>query len=647
MPKKYNYAGSKAGKPKPAGTKPKWAEAKMGGPAAAAPSPKQGEGRSGIPAPEKTAKPAKRPAQVNAAAAPKNAERPAKHAEKPPKHASKPAAPEVEADEEESTASTLTFADLALSEPIAKAVSALGFEAPTPIQARAIPVLLAGRDIIGQAQTGTGKTAAFALPLLQRCDPSIEGVQALVLEPTRELATQVGGGIFDYGRYTGLRVASIFGGQPFDRQIRALQAGAQVVVGTPGRILDHLRRGTLDLSKVRYCVLDEADEMLALGFIEDIETILGELPEGRQTAFFSATMPPRIAGLTDRFLQNPMRIAIESKHRTVDTIEQTFYDVRPGRKLEALARVLDMETPGSTIVFCRTRQETNDLADALRLRGYAAEALNGEMAQSERDRVMRRFREGHSDLLIATDVAARGLDIETVTHVVNYDIPWDVEQYIHRIGRTGRAGRAGDAITLVEGRERRQLEFIERAIGAKIKPARVPTAADIVARRREVLADSLRETLEAGAYDGYLATVEQLSDDYDPSEIAAAAIQMLWKDRHPSEADTAEELAADAEQPEQGMTRLFIGMGRQDGLRPGDLVGAISNEAGVSGKTIGAIDILDRTAFVEVPKSQAPRIIDALRQTKIRGQKVKVEVVRVDKGSDVKKPAASGRRPGR
>lgn len=543
--------------------------------------------------------------------------------------------PEVE---EESV--PITFADLNLAEPIARAISALGFEAPTPIQARAIPLLIEGRDMIGQAQTGTGKTAAFALPLLQRCDPETAGVQALVLEPTRELAVQVGGGIFDLGRFTGLRVATVFGGQPFDRQIRMLQGGAQIVVGTPGRMLDHIRRGTLDLSKVRYCVLDEADEMLALGFIEDVETILAELPETRQTAFFSATMPPRVAGLTQRFLNNPARVNIESKRRTVDTIQQTYYDVRPGRKLDALARVLDMETPGSTIVFCRTRQETTDLADALRVRGYAAEALNGEMAQSERDRVMRRFRDGQSDLLIATDVAARGLDIESVTHVVNYDIPWDVEQYIHRIGRTGRAGRAGDAITLIEGRERRQLEALERMIGSKIKPARVPTVSDIVARRREMLTESLRETIEARAFDGFLNTVEELCDEFDPAEIAAAAIQMLWQDRHPTEAGTAEELAADVEQPEQGMVRLFIGMGRQDGLRPGDLVGAISNEAGISGKTIGAIDVLDRTAFVEVPRPDLQRIVDALRNTKIRGQKFKVDVVAGEK-RPAGKPAQS------
>ncbi len=537
--------------------------------------------------------------------------KPVKAAPKPPE-----AVPELE-----EAAELPAFSDLELFEPLARAVADLGFEAPTPIQARAIPLLLAGRDLIGQAQTGTGKTAAFALPLIQGCDLSSTQTQALVLEPTRELAVQVAGGILALAKHMGLRVV-----QPLDRQFRALREGAQIVVGTPGRIMDHLRRGTLSVENVKLCVLDEADEMLALGFLEDMETILAELPTPRQLAFFSATMPPRIAALAQRFLNNPAHVSIDAKRRTVETTNQTYYEVAPGRKLEALARVLDMETPGPTIVFCRTRQETNDLADALRLRGYSAEPLHGDLGQADRDRVMRRFREGLADLLIATDVAARGLDIETVTHVINYDIPWDVEQYIHRIGRTGRAGRAGDAITLVEGRERRQLRAIEQMIGTPIKPARIPTAADIAARRRDLFGESLRETLQARAFDGHLATVEALSEEYDTSEIAAAALQMLWQSQHSGPAEAAEELNADSEQPEMGMTRLFVGLGRQDGLRPGDLVGAISNEAGLPGKTIGAIDILDRTAFVEVPAPEAQKVVIALRNATLRGRKVKIEV---------------------
>jgi ATP-dependent RNA helicase DeaD len=524
-----------------------------------------------------------------------------------------------------------TFAELGLSESVLKGVTEAGFESPTPIQARAIPVLMTGKDLIGQAQTGTGKTAAFALPLIERVNPDERHVQALVMVPTRELAVQAAGQIHLLSKGMGLRVVPVYGGQPIDRQFRALAGGAQIVVGTPGRVLDHLRRGSLDLSRAAFCALDEADEMLAFGFIEDIEAILAELPEKRQVALFSATMPPRIAALAKKFMPDAETVAIRAKKRTVETIEQTYYEVAPGKKQDALARVLDMETPGPTIVFCRTRAETDTLAEALRLRGYGAESLHGDMAQPERDRVMRRFREGLADLLIATDVAARGLDIDTVTHVINYDLPWDVEQYIHRIGRTGRAGRAGDAITLIEPRERRNLRLIEQATGAKITPARIPTVADIAARRREVFRDTLRARLEKGEYDSQLATVEALAEEYDPAEVAAVALQMLWEQTHgknSSADEVEEELAAETGQPEQGMTKLFVAMGRQDGLRPTDLVGAITHEVGIPGKSIGAIDILDRTAFVEVPAADADAVIVALSRTKLRGRRVRIGIAR-------------------
>lgn len=545
--------------------------------------------------------------------------------------ASSPIAPETASQTApEESAPLPTFAELGLSEPVARAIAALGFETPTPIQANSIPPLLAGHDLIGQAQTGTGKTAAFALPMVSKLDPANKQTQALILAPTRELAVQVAGGIYDYAKFTGLRVVAVYGGQPIDRQIRALQGGAQIVVGTPGRVQDHLRRGSLELKNVTYCVLDEADEMLAMGFLEDIETILSELPEERQTAFFSATVPPRIAALMKKFLRNPQRVAIEAKQRTLETTNQAYYEVAPGKKQEALARILDMETPGPTIIFCRTRQETHDLSEALRLRGYGSEAIHGDMSQPERERVLRRFRENQSDLLVATDVAARGLDIDHVTHVINYNIPFDVEQYIHRIGRTGRAGRSGDAITLIEGRERRQLKLIERLIGATIKPVRLPTVADIAARRRDLFKESLREALVADEFDGQLAIVEELSEEFDPAEVAAAALQLLWREqhRHQNPAEDDEEIAAQGEFPEAGMARLFVGMGRQDGLRPADLVGAIAHQAKLTGKEIGAIDILDRSAFVEVPEDEADNVLDALRRVKLRGRKVKAGYAR-------------------
>jgi ATP-dependent RNA helicase DeaD len=557
-----------------------------------------------------------------------------KWSKKPTKRAEKAtqslASPEAAPPEETATSAAsgeedAGFDALGLSEPLLQAIGALGFEAPTPIQARAIPLLLQGRDLIGQAQTGTGKTAAFALPIIQSMDAEKAVPQALVLAPTRELAVQVAGGIHDLAKHSGLRVVPVYGGQPIDRQFRALQGGAHIVVGTPGRLIDHLRRGSLSLEAVTFCVLDEADEMLTLGFLEEVEEILSALPAARQTAFFSATMPPKIKALTKKFLRSPEHVEIGSKSRTVDAVEQTYYEVPKGKKPEALARVLDMETPGPTIVFCRTRQETTELAEALRLRGYNAEALNGEMSQNDRDRVLRRFRSGQADLLVATDVAARGLDIETVTHVINYDIPWDAEQYIHRIGRTGRAGRSGDAITLVEINERRKLKFIEQATGVKMKLARIPTAADIAERRREAFKDALRAAVQADEYQAEMETVEELSEEFNATDIAAAALHLLWQSRHTPESDTAD-YAADHEQPESGMARIFIGLGKQDGLRPGELVAVIAGQCDIPGKSIGAIDILDRSSFVEVPAEISEKVIEVLRRARLRGRKASVDI---------------------
>ncbi|MGC4047415.1 MAG: DEAD/DEAH box helicase [Armatimonas sp.] len=519
------------------------------------------------------------------------------------------------------------FESLGLSDALLASVKAAGFESPTPIQARAIPVLLEGKDLIGQAQTGTGKTAAFALPLLANIDPEKKVTQALVLVPTRELAIQAAEQLHKLAAGTGLRVVPVYGGQPIDRQFYALRVPPAIVVGTPGRLMDHMRRGSVSLSEVTFCALDEADEMLAFGFIEDIETILAELPEERQTALFSATMPPRIAALSKKFIPDAVKVEIQARQRTVDTIKQVCYEVSPGKKREALARILDMETPGPTIVFCRTRAETQELADSLRLRGYDAEPLHGEMAQAERDRTMKKFKEGQADLLIATDVAARGLDIDTVTHVINFDLPWDVEQYIHRIGRTGRAGRTGDAITLIEPKERRNLRRFEQLIGARIEPMRIPSSADIAARRREVFGAKVMERLSNGDFDDQLATVSELAESYDLADIAAAALTLLWEATSAGvnrDDSLDDELAAEAERPEAGMARLFVSMGRFDKLRPADLVGAILSETGLPPRTVGTIDIMDRVAFVEVPTQHAQRVIDALGQTKLRGRRPKV-----------------------
>jgi ATP-dependent RNA helicase DeaD len=358
-------------------------------------------------------------------------------------------------------------------------------------------------------------------------------------------------------------------------------------------------------------------------------------------------MAPRVLAITSKFLRNPQRIEIVAKQRTLETTNQTYYEVAPGKKQEALARVLDMETPGSTIVFCRTRLETAELSESLQLRGYSAEPIHGDMSQQERERVLRRFRDGLADLLIATDVAARGLDIDNVTHVINYDVPYDVEQYIHRIGRTGRAGRKGDAITLVYSKERRQLANIERMIGSRIEPARIPTVADIATRRREAFVESLRDALAAREFEAMLPSVGELAEEFDAMEVAAAAMHMLWKERHQSEVPENEEAQfADFEQPETGMVRIFVGMGRNDGLRPGDLVGAITNESGLAGAQIGVIEILDRSAFVEVPASEGARIVETLSNTKIRNRKVKIQLAQPAFGSEREAPQeAAFKRP--
>jgi ATP-dependent RNA helicase DeaD len=540
------------------------------------------------------------------------------------------ASAEQQAEETETPPDGAAFSVLGLSEAVVRGVIDAGFEAPTPIQEQAIPILLQGHDLIGQAQTGTGKTAAFALPLADRIDPTSGIVQAIVLLPTRELCIQVAQETYTLTKHRRLRVVPVYGGQPIDRQFRALMNGPQVVVGTPGRVLDHLRRGTLKLDQIKFVVLDEADEMLNMGFIEDVEEILKDAPKERQTALFSATMPPRIAALARDYLRDPQRVAIESKKRTVAQITQTFYEVMPSQKVEALVRILDHETPGSTIIFCRTRREVDELGEVLQLRGYQAETLHGELNQPSRDRVMNRFRSGQADLLIATDVAARGLDIDQVTHVINYDIPWDAESYIHRIGRTGRAGRSGEAITLISPRERWQLRTIERQINAPIKPARLPSAADIAHRRRELFKDNLRKTLQEANSDGFLMTVEELVNegDFDAAQVAAAAMLLLWQAQKSASEYSIEEAQADDERAEPGMTRLFLQVGRMDGVRPGDIVGAIANEAGVSGNAIGAIDIMDRSTFVEVPEGDAQRVIEALANTKIRGRRVNVDIAR-------------------
>jgi ATP-dependent RNA helicase DeaD len=529
------------------------------------------------------------------------------------------------------------FSSLGLSPATLAVIEKLGFERPTPIQAQTIPLLLEGRDIAAQAQTGTGKTAAYGLPLVELVDPEHMRVQALVLCPTRELAVQVSEAVYSFGKTQRIRVLPIYGGQPIDRQIRVLASGTHIVAGTPGRILDHIRRETLDLSNVRTVILDEADEMLDMGFIEDIETILAKLPVERQTALFSATMPAPIARLSKKYLRNPQRIQISSEAKNIPIIRQTFYQVAPAQKMDALFRVLDMETPGPTIIFCATKRTTEEVAENLRGRGCLADGLHGDLSQRDRDRVMRRFKEGRLELLVATDVAARGLDIETVTHVINYDIPTDVESYTHRIGRTGRAGREGDAITLVTHREIGQMRFIERITRASIQAMRLPTDADLAIRRRETLKKSLIDAVEAGGLEAYMPVAEDLVKTLGAERVVAAALRLLGSQDQGNPAELSIPAPA-ASRPEGGMARLMLTMGRRDGLRPSDLVGCIANETGLPGREIGAIDIFEHESCVEVPEARANDVMQALTNTTLRGQRVRVERV---SGATIEKRRAS------
>jgi len=584
-----------------------------------------------------------------------------------------------------------SFASLGLPRELSDVVAALGYEEPTPVQRETIPLLLAGRDLLGQAATGTGKTAAFALPMLHRISQEKRNARetaGLILVPTRELAMQVAEAVHKYSKGVRLSVLPVYGGAPMHGQIRELERGAQIVVATPGRALDHIRRGTLKLDGLHVLVLDEADEMLDMGFAEDLDAILEVTPASRQTALFSATMPARILSIAGKHLKNPARITIAREKTTagkMPRVRQVAYIVGRAQKAATLERILDMEDPVATLVFCRTRLEVESLVETCNAHGHRAEGLHGGMMQKQRDRVMGLFRAQKANLLIATDVAARGLDIEHLSHVVNYDVPASPEVYLHRIGRTGRAGRGGTAITLAEPREQRHLRSIEGFNKAKLEIGKVPTVADLRARRLELTRASLRERLVAADFDDVRVVVESLSDEFDPIDIAAAAVKMAHdalggneereipafapvgasasagtatadktaggqaraferprhthdgegrpagrlvkqpdrdfekRDRNFQKRDRGRDSDGDGER-----VRLFVGAGRAAGVRPADLVGAITGEAGVPSRALGAIEIADKFSLVEVPDALADRIIAALKATKIRGNKVHV-----------------------
>jgi ATP-dependent RNA helicase DeaD len=572
---------------------------------------------------------------------------------------------------------TSGFADLGLRVEILDALNALGYEEPTPIQRETIPSIIGGRDLLGQAATGTGKTAAFALPILERIVPEAAPEPlALVLVPTRELAVQVSEAVYKYGRELDAHVLPIYGGQPIVHQLKVLKRGVHVVVATPGRAVDHINRGTLPLDAIELVVLDEADEMLDMGFAEDIDAILDACPFERQTVLFSATMPPRIAQIAKRHLKDPVRIQIDRE--TVPAgeaprVRQSAYLVARSHKAAALGRILDVESPTAAIVFCKTRGEVDELTETLNGRGYRAEALHGGMNQEQRDRVMGRLRSGTAELLVATDVAARGLDVDQLTHVVNFDVPSAPESYVHRIGRVGRAGREGVAITLAEPRQRRLLDNIERLTKQTIKIEKIPTVADLRARQMELTLDQVREALESGELDRFRAVVDALADEFEITDVALAAVKLVHEasgatedveeipdiatrekpkwDKDKDKGGKGKGKSWDKDKPGKGYqgkkdrddrgdrpprgpqgdtARLYVGAGRGDGVRPQDLVGAIAGETHLRGNDIGAIRIFDRFALVEVPSDSVDRVIDAMKATTIRGKKASVRRDRGD-----------------
>ncbi len=521
----------------------------------------------------------------------------------------------------------LKFNELSINEKIVRAVTEMGFEEATPIQAKAIPAVLEGRDIIGQAQTGTGKTAAFGIPLLEHVDPKNKNVQAVVLCPTRELAIQVADEIRRLAKFMhGVKVIPIYGGQDIVKQIRSLKSGVQVVIGTPGRVMDHMRRKTVKFDHVSMVVLDEADEMLNMGFRDDIETILEAVPEERQTVLFSATMPKPIMDIAAKYQKDAQLIRVVRKELTVKNIEQYYFEVRPKNKEEVLSRLLDIYNPHLSIVFCNTKKQVDELVTGLQGRGYFAEGLHGDMKQQQRDRVMNGFRKGRTEILVATDVAARGIDVDDVDVVFNYDLPQDEEYYVHRIGRTGRAGRTGLAFSFVVGREVYKLKDIQRYCKTKIAARPIPSLNDVANTKAEMIFRDLGTMIGQEDLSSYISMIESHvnEEDYTAMDIAAAFLKMAMRDGTDVDSAVNEDEFGDTG-AEEGMVRLFINVGRQQKARPGDILGAIAGETGMSGRLIGSIDMYDKYTFVEVPREYARDVLRAMDSVKIKGKSINIE----------------------
>lgn len=524
---------------------------------------------------------------------------------------------------------TIRFDELELSEAILKAVTEMGFEQASPIQAKAIPAVMKGVDIVGQAQTGTGKTAAFGIPLLEKVNPKSKHLQAVVLCPTRELAIQVAEEIRRLSKFMhGIKVLPIYGGQDITKQIRSLKAGTQVVIGTPGRVMDHMRRKTVKFEDVNIIVLDEADEMLNMGFREDIETILKEMPEERQTVLFSATMPKPIMDIAKTYQNNAEIIKVVKKELTVPKIEQYYYEVKLKNKEEVLSRLLDMYAPKLSVVFCNTKKRVDELVEGLKGRGYFAEGLHGDLKQQQRDRVMNGFRNGKTDILVATDVAARGIDVDDIEAVFNYDVPQDDEYYVHRIGRTGRAGREGRAFTFVVGKEVYKLKDIQRYCKTKIIVQPIPSVNDVANIKAEKILDNIDNIVKNEDLSKMIDLIEtRINDeDYTSLDIAAAFLKIMMGEET-DQAESGRSVYDDYGDTgaEAGMVRLFINIGKKQNARPGDILGAIAGETGMPGKLIGTIDMYDKYTFVEVPREHASEVIQVMKDAKIKGKSINIE----------------------
>ena len=552
------------------------------------------------------------------------------------------------------------FDELQLDERIVRAVTDMGFEAASPIQAQAIPVQLEGLDIIGQAQTGTGKTAAFGIPLLQKIDPDSKKLQAIALCPTRELAIQVAEEIRRLAKYMhGIKVLPIYGGQDIVRQIRGLKDGTQIVIGTPGRVMDHMRRKTIRCDHVHTVIMDEADEMLNMGFLEDMETILSQLPEERQTVMFSATMPPAIQEIARKFQNDPVNVKVVKKELTVPKVTQYYYEVKPKTKVEVMCRLLDMYAPKLSVAFCNTKKQVDELVQELQGRGYFAEGLHGDLKQEQRDRVMNSFRNGATEILVATDVAARGIDVDDVEAVFNYDIPQDDEYYVHRIGRTGRAGRDGIAFSFVVGREVYKLRDIQRYCKTRIIPQAIPSLDDITEIKAEKIMDQVKETINNVDLTKMIQVIEQklVEEDYTAMDVAAALLKIAMGEENEDIAESGH-LAPSLDELDRygrdnrgrggrnngrrdggrgsrggrderngnGMARLFINIGKNQNVRPGDILGAIAGESGIPGRMVGSIDMYDKYTFVEVPEENAESVLKAMKSAKIKGKNIRMEV---------------------